>query len=155
MLLHSMSIKAILLVTISVLFIGCALLIVVNKPYAEQFITKNKVVPISEKYTELFIDHHEALPRNITPDTRYIFKFTIRNLEHKDMAYPYSVTAETETGEVIFTIKEGTVNLKYGDKKTIEVPFTFSPQFQRAKIEIRLFSTNQTIHFWVNEKDSK
>src|SRR5258708_5353987 len=44
-----------------------------------------------ETFTELYFDNHTTLPATTVPNKSYSFAFTIRNLENKDMTYPYQV----------------------------------------------------------------
>ena len=44
-----------------------------------------------ETFTELYFENHLSLPKEVTLFKEYNFKFTIHNLENKDMEYPYEV----------------------------------------------------------------
>ena len=44
-----------------------------------------------ETFTELYFEDHLSLPNKVTLFKENNFKFTIHNLENKDMEYPYEV----------------------------------------------------------------
>ncbi len=111
-------------------------------------------IPIAiEPLTELYFEDHTKLPQNISLDKEYSFQFTIRNLENKDMAYPYSVTKEYSNK--IGIIDNAEIFLKNDETKTVTEKFKITEPFDRAKIKVNLKNKNQDIHFWVEKENKK
>ena len=102
-----------------------------------------------ESFTELYFDDHLSLPNKITLFKENNFKFTIHNLENKDMEYPYEVYIDLN-GEKLM-IDKGSVLIKNNEYKTISEDFTITVPMQRAKVVVNLISKNQQIHFWMGE----
>lgn len=123
------------------LFAGCASI-------KEALILATVAKP--ETFTELYFENHLFLPNKVTLSEKNSFKFTIHNLENKDMDYPYEVYIDTN-GEkkIIYTNSAFVKNTEY---KTIPVDFIITTQVQRAKVVINLINKNQQISFWIEEK---
>jgi len=109
-----------------------------------------------EKFTELYFEDHLFLPSKVTLFKENNFKFTIHNLENKDMEYLYEVYVEIG-GEKLM-IDKSSVLLKINEYKTITenfkitIPIIELFQLQRVKVIVNLLSKNQQIHFWMGEE---
>lgn len=115
--------------------------------------TKEAVILVTsvklEKFTELYFENHLSLPNKVTLSKKYNFKFTIHNLENRDMEYPYEVYIDTN-GEKR-TIYIYSVSIKNTEYKTITVDFTITTPIQRAQVVVNLINKNQQIAFWIEE----
>ncbi|MBE3128783.1 MAG: hypothetical protein IMZ60_03785, partial [Actinobacteria bacterium] len=78
------------------------------------------------------------------------FKFTIHNLENKDMEYPYEVYIDTNGEKQI--IYKNSVLIKNNGYKTIAVDFTITIPIQRSKVVVNLINKNKQIYFWIGEE---
>ena len=105
-----------------------------------------------ETFTELYFENHLKLPNTITPPQESLFKFTVHNLEYKDMEYPYEVYIKCLdigcNGDKQM-IDEGKFTLKYGEYKTIDENFTITLPTARVEVIANLINKNQKIDFWV------
>ena len=103
-----------------------------------------------ETFTELYFEDHLSLPKEITLFKENNFKFTIHNLENKDMLYPYEVYIDVN-GEKQ-SIDKSSVLIKNNEYKTITQTFIITTPIQRAKIVVNLINKNQQIDFWMGEE---
>ena len=103
-----------------------------------------------ETFTELYFDDHLSLPNKITLFKEDNFKFTIHNLENKDMEYPYEVYIDVNGEKQM--IDKSSVLIKNNEYKTITENFTITVPMQRVKVVVNLIDKNQQIHFWMGEE---
>jgi len=103
-----------------------------------------------ETFTELYFEEHLSLPNKVTLFKENNFKFTIHNLENKDMEYPYEVYIEVN-GERQ-SIDKNSVLIKNNEYETISEDFTITVPMQRVKVVVNLINKNQQIHFWMGEE---
>jgi hypothetical protein len=103
-----------------------------------------------ETFTELYFEDHLNLPKETTIDKSYSFKFTIHNLEYKDMVYPYEVYIASNGGKLM-TIDKGEFSLKQDQYLTILERYTFEEKIKRAKVVVDLHSKKQQIDYWIGE----
>lgn len=101
-------------------------------------------------FTELYFEDHLSLPNKVALFKENNFKFTIHNLEKKDMEYPYEVYINTN-GEKQLICRD-TVSIKDNEYETIAVNFTISIPIQRSKVIINLIDKNEQIYFWIEEE---
>ncbi|GAH75447.1 unnamed protein product [marine sediment metagenome] len=141
-----MRIRLLLLV---VWFIVVGFLVVECVPSAkEALILATTVKP--ETFTELYFEDHLSLPNKITLFKENNFKFTIHNLENKDMVYIYEVYIDVNREKQM--IDKNSVLIKKNEYKTITEDFTITVPTQRVKVVINLIGKNQQIHFWMGEE---
>ena len=136
------------LLVIAALVAGFILLVNYVPSVKEAVILATTKIP--ETFTELYFEEHLTLPKEITLFKENNFKFTIHNLENKDMLYPYEVYIEVN-GERQ-PIDKSSVLIKNNEYKTITQSFTITTPMQRAKIVVNLIDKNQEIHFWMGEE---
>jgi len=141
-----MRIRLLLLV---VWFIVVGFLVVECVPSAkEALILATTVKP--ETFTELYFEDHLSLPNKVTLFKENNFKFTIHNLENKDMVYIYEVYIDVNREKQM--IDKNSVLIKNNEYKTITEDFTITVPTQRVKAVINLVGKNQQIHFWMAEE---
>lgn len=116
-----------------------------NSQFKELIVNATTVKP--ETFTELYFEDHLNLPSEITPKNDYEFKFTIHNLENKDMEYSYEVFLDL--GDEKLFIDKNVVSVKNGEYKTIEEKFRINDPAARTKIVVNLINKNQQLSFWV------
>jgi hypothetical protein len=133
---------------ITSLVAGIFLLVNYVPSVREAFILATTKKP--ETFTELYFEDHLTLPKEITLFKENNFKFTIHNLENKDMEYPYEVYIEVN-GEKQ-SIDKNSVLIKNNEYKTITQTFIITTPIQRAKIVVNLIDKNQQIDFWMGEE---
>ena len=133
---------------IASLVAGIFLLVNYVPSVKEAFILATTKKP--ETFTELYFEDHLSLPKEITLFKENNFKFTIHNLENKDMEYPYEVYMDIN-GERQ-SIDKSSVLIKNNEYKTITQNFIITTPIQRAKIVVNLIDKNQPIHFWMGEE---
>jgi len=103
-----------------------------------------------ETFTELYFEDHLSLPDKVTLFKENNFKFTIHNLENKDMEYQYEVYIDLDRGKQM--IDKSSVLIKNNEYKTISEEFTIPIPIQRIKVAVNLINKNQQIHFWMGEE---
>jgi len=137
------------LLLLVVWFIVVGFLIVECVPSVkEALILATTVKP--ETFTELYFEDHLTLPNKVTLFKENNFKFTIRNLENKDMVYIYEVYIDVNREKQM--IDKNSVLIKKNEYKTITEDFTITVPTQRVKVVINLIGKNQQIHFWMGEE---
>jgi len=102
-----------------------------------------KLVPEEEGITELYFEDSDALPER---GGALSFSFVIRNLEGRDMAYPYVVYAES-AGERV-ELKRDVVSIAAGEHAVIKAAVRYWGQSERIIIELP--EENQHIAFLVS-----
>lgn len=100
-----------------------------------------------ERFTELYFEDHLKLPTRAVKNDTYEFRFTIHNLEHKRMEYPYEVSADYDGQIQVFDRKK--VTLDHDEYKTITVYFELVDQVDKVRMTVRLVNKNQDIGFWL------
>ena len=103
-----------------------------------------------ETFTELYLEDHLSLPNKVTLFKENNFKFTIHNLENKDMEYSYEVYIDVNREKQM--IDKISVLIKNNEYKTISEEFTITIPIQRVKVAVNLISKSQQIHFWMGEE---
>lgn len=103
-----------------------------------------------ETFTELYFEDHLSLPKEITLFKENNFKFTIHNLENKDMGYPYEVYMDINGEKQM--IDKSSILIKNNEYKTITEDFTITIPMQRFKVAVNLINKNQQIDFWMGEE---
>ena len=103
-----------------------------------------------ETFTELYFEDHLSLPNKVTLFKENNFKFTIHNLENKDMVYIYEVYIDVNREKQM--IDKNSVLIKNNEYKTITEDFTITVLTQRVKVIVNLIGKNQQIHFWMAEE---
>jgi uncharacterized membrane protein len=103
-----------------------------------------------ETFTELYFEDHLSLPNKVVIFKENNFKFTIHNLENKDMVYIYEVYIDVNREKQM--IDKNSVLLKNNEYKTITEDFTITVPTQRVKVVVNLIGKNQQIHFWMGEE---
>ncbi len=103
-----------------------------------------------ETFTELYFEDHLSLPNKVTLFEKNNFKFTIHNLENKDMVYVYEVYIDVNREKQM--IDKNSVLIKNNEYKTITKNFTITVPTQRVKVVVNLIGKNQQIHFWMPEE---
>jgi hypothetical protein len=124
-----------------------------------------------EPLTELYLENHTELPKNVFLNKTYGFSFTTHNLEYQDVEYNYSVEAFDVNDTLLYKIDEGKFTLANNESKTVDERYLFDRPFDRARIEIKVdkkligepefkrrlwwpdpnYPTEVDIHFWVDE----
>ena len=136
-----------LLLVVWIIVIGF-LLVECAPSVKEALILATTVKP--ETFTELYFEDHLFLPNKVTLFKENIFKFTIHNLENKDMVYIYEVYIDVNREKQM--IDKNSVLIKNNEYKTITKDFTITVPTQRVKVVVNLIGKNQQIHFWMAEE---
>jgi len=97
--------------------------------------------------TELYFENHLSLPGKVTLFEENNFKFTIHNLENKDMEYLYEVYIDTNGEKQIISMDS--VLIEDNEYKTIAVDFTITIPIPRSRVVANLINKNEQIYFWI------
>lgn len=124
-----------------------------------------RLIPKSERFTELYFNNHLALPKHVSGSMPQPFSFVIHNREGQDMEYSYTVygdvTYQTNLHAIEgycanttdnfdrqrFVIGRGVVNLNSGSSATIDELLTVPAKIERGTIYVNLEGLDQVIHF--------
>jgi len=100
-----------------------------------------------QTFMELYFENHLSLPGKVTLFEENNFKFTIHNLENKDMEYPYEVYIDTNGEKQIISMDS--VLIEDNEYKTITVDFTITIPIPRSRVVVNLINKNEQIRFWI------
>lgn len=126
------------------------LLVFIDKNAVIAFLNKHNLLPQPERFTELYFEDHETLPKQIIATEEADFKFTVHNLEYEPFTYDYKVEAiSTQESKLL---DQGSFTLEHDTYKTLANTISTSTEEAniRTKINVSLENKNQSIHFWVN-----
>jgi hypothetical protein len=124
-----------------------------------------------EPLTELYIENHTQLPKNVYLDKTYNFSFTTHNLEYQDVEYNYTVKVFDVNETLMYELYSGSFILANNESKTVYADYRFDEPFKRAKIQVEItknligepefkrklwwpdpnYPYNIDVHFWVDE----
>ncbi len=99
-------------------------------------------------FTELFLDDHASLPRQVTPGVPATFHFTIANHEGRAVAYDYRVTVTGANGSSAVA-QRATVEVGAGASTSIAATFTTTPGSSSSVISVELVDRTENVHFEV------
>jgi hypothetical protein len=133
-------------------FIALAILCVIFVAYALRGLIYNALysldlIPIPERYTELYFTNPAAIPTSITAGKPATFSFTVVNHEGVTTTYPYSSYFVDPSAERII-LASGTISLADGASATIPVSYKFAAAPVTGEVVVDLPSLNdQSIDF--------
>jgi len=131
------------------LIAGIILLFIYIPSFKKAIILATSVQP--ETLTELYFEDHLSLPEKVVLSDENGFKFTIHNLEDKDIEYTYSVYIEID-GEKDIIIDSSSILIKNNEFQTITESFALTTPVGRARVIVELINKDQYISFWIEEE---
>ena len=144
-------IKVVLLITVLCLHaVGAFQLVKYNSVKKAVFLATTRE---PQTFTELYFENHLSLPDRITLFKENNFKFTIHNLENKDMEYPYEVYIDTNGEKQV--ISTGSALIEDNGYKTISVDFTITISIPGSRVVVNLIDKNEQISFWIEEEEEE
>ncbi len=146
---HNTSLARFLSPLLALLIVIGAVVLVANKPAVIAQMNDWKLLPQDEPFTELFLNNHLDLPKEIVKGQTVSFSFTIHNLEGKTMTYPYVVYLKTDGGYQI-PIAHDSVTVNNKQARTIVESYTFKNADQNVTVFIELSGVNQNLHFRIS-----
>ncbi|MEK7643586.1 MAG: DUF1616 domain-containing protein [Patescibacteria group bacterium] len=129
-----------------ILVVVAVVVLVANKPTVIAKLNDWKLLPQEESFTELFLNNHLDLPKQVEKGQTVQFSFTIHNLEGKTMTYPYVVYLKTDGGYRI-PIARDSVTLSNKQVRTVGESYTFKNSNQKVTIFIEFLGRGQNLHF--------
>ncbi len=124
------------------------LLLFTDKSSVVAMLNKYNLLPQPERFTELYFEDHDKLPKQLIATQEPKFQFTVHNLEYEPFTYNFKVEAlSTESAKLL---NEGSFTLNHDEYKTITESISTAEASIRTKINVSLENKNQSIHFWVN-----
>lgn len=140
--------KIILTIFTVILFAGLGAFVITFPNIQKNLVQATTALP--ERYTELYFENHLNLPKSAVVGEPQTFSFTLHNLEHQSMVYPYEIYIQDSVGSRSGIIAN-TVSLRHDERKTITESFAIVTPIKRAKVVVTLRNKNQEIHFWIGE----
>jgi hypothetical protein len=108
------------------------------------------------KYTELFFDNPDELPKQIAVGSDYELHFTVGNFEKRDVLYVYEIMLDHYGGEQELgseLIESGSFFLPDSEFKRIGYTFTANSTAERIRARVILVNKNQEISFLADMLD--
>lgn len=121
----------------------------INKSEIYTVLYNWKLIPIKEKFTELYLNDHLNLPKKITANETISFSFAIHNLEGENKDYPYTVYLKT-SDERIILIEQMTVSVAVDEIKNVNVSYVSAETMSEGMVVVDLNGMNQSIDFLIN-----
>ena len=109
------------------------------------------LIPRQERFTELYFNNYNDLPKKIIKDRKKHFSFVIRNLEGETKEYPYKIYFKSQDNQII-NIKEDIITLTDGEYEVIEESYAPVSKESAGGIFVELTEKQQQIHFLVVNK---
>lgn len=145
----NLSISRFLLLFLAVLVVGAGVWMFTHQSAVVAKMNEWKLLPQDELFTELYLNNHLDLPKEIAKGQTVSFSFTIHNLEGKSVKYPYVVYLQTDKGARI-SIAHNAVTLADKESKIINEEYTFKTQITKpVTIFIKLPNTGESLHFFL------
>jgi len=142
-----------------------AILFVTHSPAVANQLNSWKVLPRTERLTELSFLKYDSLPSHFREGDSQTFMFTVHNLEHRTTAYRYTVTAIAAEKEQI--LGGGTFTLLRDSSKEVTQTIKVPALNRRVQIEVSLqyegigrdqdapSIQRQAIRYWLDKIDVK
>lgn len=145
----NLSISRFVLLFAAVLVVGTGVWLFTHQSAVVAQMNEWKLLPQDEAFTELFLNNHLNLPKEIVKGQTVSFSFTIHNLEGKTVKYPYVVYLQTDKGERI-SIAYNAVTLMDKESRIINEEYTFKTQITKpVTVFIKLSNTGENLHFFL------
>lgn len=109
-----------------------------------------RLIPIPERFTELYFENHANLPKEIIKNEKIFFSFTIHNLEGVDMEYLYAVYFKNNYGKTI--VEQNIAFVKDNEYRTITESYIFKSSSAEEILFVELIDKRQEIHFSLKNK---
>lgn len=122
------------------------MLVAVNTTRRNSILEYFNLKPIAETFTELYFDDFRALPNKVIANQEVRFTFVVKNMEGLNKVYPYGVFFLYPNGDEV-NFEKGTVSLKSGESKKININHKFLSSDLVGKVVVELEGRNQQIHF--------
>ena len=110
-----------------------------------------KLIPIPERFTELYFEDPSSLPTQTTAGKPISFAFGVHNVEGTPTTYPYVVYFDEPAGYSM-NLQTGTISLAPDASKNIPISYTFLASKITGKVVVDLPSVNQHIDFLLLNK---
>lgn len=108
-----------------------------------------KLIPVPERFTELYFENSGNLPGVIITGQPIFFAFTVHNLEGRTMNYDYMVYFESAKGDRV-VLDSNAATIADGQSKTFFESHAFYWPLESGKIVVDLYRQNQQIDFMLN-----
>jgi hypothetical protein len=105
-----------------------------------------KLVPIPQKFTELYVANYTSLPTQVYPGLMVPISFSIHNVEGKETTYPYVIYTVSTDGSTT-TVATATTTIANNGVWTVSIPYTFITAATSTEFFIDLPDQNQDLHF--------
>ncbi len=105
-----------------------------------------KLIPIPEKFTELYFNDYSTLPKKSVAKELISFSFTIHNMEGATITYPYDVYFKYPDGSRVM-FASGTTTIGDGDYQIINASHTWISSNLQGQVVAELTQKNQAIDF--------
>jgi hypothetical protein len=129
------------------IFLGAIAICYVERELVYRQLDEWKLIPRPERFTELYLENHSAIPQTVVPGQTVPFSFTVRNLEGEAMEYPYEIYALAENDTERRIVARGNLWLEHDGVKVVESAYSFPIDQKRVTVFVELTDLHQQIHF--------
>lgn len=106
-----------------------------------------RLIPRSEKLTELYFTDHQTLLRKYTPNSAYTVEFTVHNIEQQLVNYTYEIIQRDDLGGINHVLVTGSFDLDNDSFHYESVPITYVDAGNQSSIIIHLINKDQSITY--------
>lgn len=108
------------------------------------------LAPTHEPLTELYFNDYASLPSSAIRGANLLLSFTVRNLEGRDLRYPYQVYSETLGGARTLLASS---TLALPDGESVSVPISFRAKTDALRVIVSLPTVHEEIHVTLPRTD--
>jgi hypothetical protein len=142
-----------------------AVLFAIHSPAVANQLNSWKVLPRTERLTELSFSNYESLPSHFHEGDSQTFTFKVHNLEHRTTDYRYTVTAIAAEKEQV--LSGGALTLSHDSSQEVTQTIMIPALNRRVQIEVSLqykgigrsqdapSMQRQAIRYWLDKIDVK
>jgi len=133
----------ILILVIAVVLNGAAVLALHQKSLADAYRTATSHQP--ERFTELYFNDPDMLPRQLVAGKAATFSFSIANREAQDFTYYYQVAFEGPELRIVQPVQ--TVSLHSAQARTEQAIIPAQAAGKHIRVTVRIINKDQAIAF--------
>lgn len=127
-----------------------AILALIFSPNINKQLHAWRVLPESERLTELYFTNNTKLPTTYRPGSNQIIAFTVHNLEYRTNKYTYKITQTSQDGATTILLATGTFSLSDSKYRALMSTVNVRDLGNRSKISVEL-NNNEFISYWIEK----
>ena len=137
----------------SLLLLIVVLISIITAPFIKHQLSSWKLLPKSEKLTELYFTHPNSLPTQYTPGQTQTVNFTVHNLEYQTTNYSYVIKETNQNGRVTQLLNNAEFTIDHDQYKSVSVPVVLIDLGSIVKVSVTLKSQDEIINYKLSKTE--